>query len=201
MDLPSTSARYRATILFCDVREFTALFNERDPFEAVEFANTVLVELGHIVEKSNGSIDKFTGDGFLAHFGIEGENVVAHAEDACRCALRLIQRLIEINSQREIVNQPVIQIGIGIHTGDVATGTIATSRKSEFTVLGGVVNMASRIESLTKYFSVDCLVSEVTMSAVGAKFEFQKMPAKALRGVSQSSHTYWLLPTNAVEPV
>ncbi|RYZ84978.1 MAG: adenylate/guanylate cyclase domain-containing protein, partial [Proteobacteria bacterium] len=152
-------------------------------------------ELGMIVEATGGVIDKFTGDGFLAHFGVL-ESSETHCEDACWCAVRLREHLTKLNYARHIEDQPIISLGIGLHTGIIASGVITTFSKSEFTVLGSVVNTTSRIEGLTKFFSVDCLVSEDVYEACKTKFSFQRMPFEPLRGVSYSQATYWLLPTN-----
>lgn len=181
--------------MFCDIRGFTELFDQRDPIEAVQFANAVLGELGNVVEACGGTVDKFTGDGFLAHFGIltPAKN---SALDACWCAIRMRDQLMTVNTSRYISDQPVVSIGIGIHHGTVATGVISTFTKSEFTVLGDVVNMAARIESLTKEFTVDCLVSEAVVNEIGSELMFQKMPFRPLKGIRSAQLTYWLLPTN-----
>lgn len=187
--------RYTASILFLDIREFSSLFDQHDPIEVLNFANTVLSELGMVVEACGGVIDKFTGDGFLAHFGILTETT-SHVEDACWCAIRLRTAAQQLNLNRYFDQQPVISIGMGIHTGTVAAGVITTSIKAEFTVLGDVVNLTSRIESLTKEFSVDCLVSSSVFDAVNGSFSFQKMPHREIRGSKASQEIYWLLPTN-----
>ncbi|MBC7467371.1 MAG: adenylate/guanylate cyclase domain-containing protein [Bdellovibrio sp.] len=190
------SGRFDVTILFCDIRGFTALFDNRDPEEALAFANSVLGELGAVVEACAGEIDKFTGDGFLAYFGINSSTEVNHAEVACWCAIRLRAALMVINSTRYGFDQPVVSIGMGIHSGPVAAGTISTLNKKEFTVLGSTVNLASRIESLTKFFGVDCLISEETSKRVQDKFVLKEMPPQRLRGVSETATTHWLSPLN-----
>ena len=191
------AVRIECTILFCDIRGFTALFDQRDPLEAMVFANAVLGTLGAVVEHCHGSIDKFTGDGFLAHFGVT-EQVDNHAKNACECALRMRVALEKLNSTRYLALQPIVNIGIGINSGVVAAGTISTHGRQEFTVLGSVVNLAARIEGLTKYFGVDCLISTATQSGLNEAFLLQKMPERRLRGVEDSETTFWLLPMNQV---
>lgn len=183
------------TILFCDIRNFTNLFDRQDPIKALEFANSVLAVLGEEVEKGGGSVDRFTGDGFLAHFGVAGDQE-DHAEKACSTAVRLRKTLMGINMQRYFDTETVISFGIGIHTGKVAYGKIKTLQISQQTVLGDVVNTASRIEALTKFFKIDILVSEMTYRRVDKKFSFKKMPVKKLKGKKDKIQTYWLLPTN-----
>ncbi len=193
--LPRTEGLYTATVLFCDIRGFTRLFDDREPGEALKFANAVLGELGSTIEACNGTLDKFTGDGFLAHFGID-QSETDHVIDACQAAVEIRKALMKINTQRFIVNQPVIAAGVGIHSGAVAAGYVRTMAKREFTVLGSTVNLASRIEGLTKFFSVDCLVSSGVERHAKKQFQFQNMPIQSLRGVSQPQETFWLLPTN-----
>jgi len=192
--------RYRATTLFCDIRGFSALFDQRDPMEALAFVNSVLGTLGQVVERCGGTIDKFTGDGFLAHFGVANESTT-HVEDACRCAILLREHLARLNVQRHAGDQRVVSIGIGIHSGDVAGGVVRASFKAEFSVFGTVVNTAARIEALTKDFGVDCLVSETIYAEVRDTFAFKEMPHRPLKGIRASQLTYWLLPTNLVKGV
>jgi class 3 adenylate cyclase len=186
-----------ATIMFIDIRGFSQLFDQRDPMEVFHFANSVLSEIGVVVEDCGGVVDKFTGDGLLAHFGILKSNT-DHVVDACKCAIRIRTCVNKINLQRYIESQPIVSVGIGIHTGSVASGVISTSVKQEFTVFGSVVNFSSRLESLTKEFTVDCLASEAVFNAVQNLFSFQKMPFRDIRGFSSKHQTYWLLPTNII---
>lgn len=184
-----------ATVMFCDIRNFTVLFENQDPKEAIRFANDVLAVLGKEVENHGGSVDRFTGDGFLAHFGVYGARD-KHAAAACKTVLELRKRLVSINSNRYKNEEIVINIGVGIHTGDVAVGEITTGNITQNTILGDTVNTASRIETLTKYFAVDALASEQTVERVRNTFRFQKMPLRKLKGKESAVPTYWLLPMN-----
>ncbi|RYZ69602.1 MAG: adenylate/guanylate cyclase domain-containing protein, partial [Proteobacteria bacterium] len=177
------------------IRGFTALFDNRDPIEALTFANTVISRLANEVESCKGTIDKFTGDGFLAHFGVI-EPVENAAKLACQCALGIRKVLSTINRERHVSDQPTISIGIGINSGQVAAGVIVAGHKEEFTVLGKTVNVASRIEGLTKEFSVDCLMSSSTAELVKKDFMLQAMPERQLRGLNEKSVVHWLLPMN-----
>ena len=189
------TGRFEASILFCDIRGFTSLFDNKDPLEALEFANSVLGELGAVVEACGGSIDKFTGDGFLAYFGGPHRDS-NHADEACWCAVRMRSTLTRLNSLRHTSEQLVVSTGVGIHSGSVAIGLIAAMQKTEYTILGSTVNTAARIEGLTKFFSVDCLISSATAEKLKHPFLLQLMPVKSLRGLEQSVPTYWLLPMN-----
>ncbi len=184
-----------ATIMFLDIRGFSSLFDQHDPMEVLEFGNTVLSELGMVVEACSGVIDKFTGDGFLAHFGIL-EKESNHAKNACECAVRIRASVEKLNLKRYLDQQIIVAVGIGISSGLIASGVISTSVKAEFSVFGDVVNLAARIESLTKEFTVDCLVSESVFEACKESLMFKKMPAREVRGFKSIPNTYWLLPTN-----
>lgn len=190
-----TSYSCYATVMFCDIRNFTTLFEKENPIKAVSFANEVLAVLGEEVEKNSGAVDRFTGDGFLAHFGVD-ETDMNHADLACRTVLDLRIQLEKINSDRYLNTDSVLNVGVGIHTGEVAVGEITSGKITQRTILGDTVNTASRIESLTKFFSVDTLVSESTKNLLTDDLKFQKMPLKKLKGKERSVQTYWLLPMN-----
>ena len=183
------------TVLFCDIRNFTHLFDNKDPFEAVDFANNVLAVLGEVVENNHGTVDRFTGDGFLAHFGFQNgkEN---HTELACKTAIAMRRKLNEINAKRYFKVEQVVAVGIGIHTGEAAYCKIETHQLEQITVLGDTVNIAARIEELTKFFVVDVLISEQAYNIVSEQFKFQKMPRKKISGKKEEVTTYWLLPLN-----
>jgi adenylate cyclase len=183
------------TVLFCDIRNFTHLFEEKDPLKSVTFANSVLAELGTVVERGGGAVDRFTGDGFLAHFGIIN-NEQNHIKRACKVAIKMRDALQKINAQRYVDVENVVSIGIGIHSGEMAYGEIKTEQINQKTVLGDVVNTAARIEGLTKHFSVDVLLSEKSYQYVKSDFNFRKMPLRKLSGKSNQVMTYWLLPMN-----
>lgn len=183
------------TVLFCDIRNFTSLFDNQDPIDAATFAKNVLAELGRVVEKNHGIVDQFTGDGFFAHFGF-ATDVENHAESACKTVLDIRKALTKINNIRYSDVQIMINVGIGIHTGEAAYCEISTENFKQTTVLGDTVNTASRIENLTKYFIVDALISKATYELVEDKFKFKMLEERDLRGIKKSIQTYWLLPLN-----
>jgi len=181
--------------MFCDIRNFTMLFEKEDPIKAISFANEVLAVLGNEVEKNNGVVDRFTGDGFLAHFGV-GRSVSNHADMACRSVIDMRDCLTQINSKRYLKTENVLNIGMGIHSGEVAVGEITSGKITQKTILGDTVNTASRIESLTSFFTVDTLISESTKNQISEVWKLQKMPLKKLKGIERDVQTYWLLPMN-----
>ena len=193
--MAGSAIKKTGSILFCDIRNFTSLFDDRDPIDAVEFANSVLAVLGETIEDHNGVVDRFTGDGFLAHFGFV-KDTKHHAEHACSAAINLRKKLTEINSARYLKDESVITIGVGINTGLTAYCEIETKQLNQTTVMGDTVNVASRIEQMTKYFMVDILVSESTYHEVSEQFIFKSMPLKSIPGKKNPVQTYWLSPLN-----
>ncbi len=191
-----TKKRLEATILFCDIMNFTTLFDDKDPEEAFFFANYVLKTLSNVVMKCGGTIDKFMGDGLLAHFGVTN-SCPDHAMKACYCSLQLLDEIWKINCDRYILNQIIISLGIGIHSGDIVFGKIDASSYTEFSVFGDVVNTASRIERMTRLFSVDILVSKATYDLCKHCLDFFAIGEHELRGKKGKHSLFWLLPTNS----
>ncbi len=187
----------RGTILVCDIRNFTSLFDEKEPELAVEFANSVLAVLGKVVEDHNGIVDRFTGDGFLAHFGFT-HPLDSHAMHAINACVNLREELVNINSDRYFNVENVITFGLGVHTGVAAYAELKTKQLHQTTILGDAVNLTARIEEMTKYFIVDVLVSDTTYKETSGMFSFRKMPLKSVAGKKKPVQTYWLTPFNSI---
>lgn len=146
-------------VLFVDVRGFTAFSRGRSPRVILAVLNQFLEEAVEAVAHARGTVNKYLGDGLLAVFGapIELENPCASAFQA---GLELCRRLRTLNSEFVIAGIPELRIGIGVHAGDVVVGSIGSAKyKLEYTVIGDAVNVASRIEQLTKTVGVEMLVS------------------------------------------
>lgn len=154
-------------VLFCDIRDFTALTEDRLPFDIVFLLNRYFALVGNAVEKAGGRIDKFIGDGAMALFGIG-----TTPEEACRQALsaaasiaRDIEKLSEELSDE--LSMP-LRIAIGIHTGPAVVGTLGFGRVRSTTAIGDMVNVASRLEAAAKEFEVALVVSEPVAMLAGA---------------------------------
>ena len=192
-----TSKRLKASILFCDIKNFTTLFDDKDPIEAFAFANYVLTTLSNIVLECGGVVDKFMGDGLLAHFGVL-KPCPNHAMKACYCGLKLLNEIWKINCKRYSLNQMIISLGIGINSGDIVYGKITVGSYEEFSVYGDVVNTASRIEHMTRSLLVDILVSKTTFDLCKNHLDFYSVGEHELRGKKGKHSIFWLLPTNFV---
>jgi adenylate cyclase len=134
-----------------------------------------------IVQGHEGMVNKFLGDGLLAVWGVP-DNQEDHAERALKAALHMREKLVELNAQRTQAGIAPFKIGIGLHTGVVAAGMLGGTTQSEYTVIGDAVNLASRIESLTKEVGVDVLASETTWMQGGRKFRGDRVGAEHVKG-------------------
>ncbi len=144
------------TILFTDIRSFTSLTEKMSPKESFDFVNDLQSEVGPIIRKSNGFIDKYIGDAIMAVFP-------ERADDAVQAAIAIRRQLAFHNARRKKRGQVPIEVGIGIHTGKLMLGTIGEAERMEGTVISDAVNTAARIESLTKRYGMNIIISGDTL--------------------------------------
>ncbi|MDK9702186.1 MAG: hypothetical protein OEL20_03540 [Sulfuritalea sp.] len=146
----------KMTILFADIRNFTSLSESMSPQENFNFLNSYLIQMEPVIAAHGGFIDKYIGDGIMALFPDSPDS-------ALRCSLAMMERLEEYNDGRERAGYRRIKIGIGINTGIVILGTIGGAARMDGTVIGDAVNLAARMERLTKDYRVSILISEYTL--------------------------------------
>ncbi|MCL2230593.1 MAG: HAMP domain-containing protein [Treponema sp.] len=183
----------KATIFFSDIRDFTSIsekitdsFGDDASDKIVSWLNNYFTQMIDCVEKTNGVVDKFIGDALMAHWGT-AYTTGKTRKDAYNCikaALYMRSALSRMNKGRTKDNpeNPPIRIGIGINTGTVTAGQLGSDMRMEYTVIGDPVNLASRIESLTKEFGVDILIGENTWKLVNKKFITVEMPSVTVKG-------------------
>jgi adenylate cyclase len=181
--------RRRATVLFCDIRNFTRMSEHMEPEEVVSFLNEYLAMMVDVIFEYGGTLDKFVGDEIMAVFGAP-VSTGRDEENAVLCALCMKQKLGELNDRRQKQGHAAIQFGIGIHTGDVVAGNIGSDRRMEYTVIGQAVNIASRIEALNKHLSTDILITQETFDAVSSIIQADKQPRVRVKGVEKPIQTY-----------
>jgi adenylate cyclase len=180
------------TILFSDIRDFTSLSEALQPKEVLELLDEYFGHMSQVVKAHEGLVNKFLGDGMLACWGVPDHNE-EHAERAMRAALDMRAKLVELNAQRAVKGQPPLRIGIGLHTGVVAAGMLGGPEQHEYTVIGDAVNVASRVEGLTKALGVDILVSESTWRQAGeGRFVGERVSEERVKGRREAVVVYSL---------
>ncbi|MBI5478176.1 MAG: adenylate/guanylate cyclase domain-containing protein [Deltaproteobacteria bacterium] len=169
------------TVLFGDIRDFTAMSEHLPPHEVLEFLDDYFGHMSQIVKGHDGMLNKFIGDGLLAVWSVPDAQE-HHATLAIRAALDMLKSVAELNAHRRQTGKAEIRIGIGIHSGVVAAGMLGGADQHEYTVIGDAVNLASRIEGLTKAHATDLLVSERTWTLSGGRFQGRRVAEEKVKG-------------------
>ncbi|MCB1190446.1 MAG: hypothetical protein KDK90_08440 [Leptospiraceae bacterium] len=145
------------SILFSDIRSFTTISENMSPQDNFKFVNSFMSAMGPIIRQHNGFIDKYIGDAIMALFSVSADNAV-------QAGIHMLQKIKEYNQERSKYWKNSINIGIGINTGPLMLGTIGEQDRMESTVISDAVNLASRLEGMTKMYGVSFLISEATLS-------------------------------------
>lgn len=173
------------TVMFVDIRSFTARAAGLDPHQAVALLNEFLEAMVEVVEGEHGGmINQFLGDGFMALFGV-GADSGNHADAALAAASSMLRRLDRLNPALERKGHSALAIGIGINTGRAIVGSIGSAERMAFTGIGTTVNVASRIESLNKTLHTALLLSKSTRDALKRPPALRALPPQPVKGVAE----------------
>ena len=177
--------RREITVLFSDIRGFTGFCERHEPEEVVALLNEYLGAMTDVILKWGGTLDKFIGDAIMVFWNAP-LLCQDHAERALRCALEMQARLAQLRERWDREGKPELSCGIGINTGEVIVGNIgADGKKMDYTVIGDQVNLASRVESLTRRFDADILVTEMTLDRVRGALAAGTLCGMEIRGLSR----------------
>jgi adenylate cyclase len=153
----------RVTLMFCDLRSFTALSEGKSAIELTHFLNDYLTPMTDAVLAASGTVDKYIGDAIMAFWNAPLDDI-SHARHAVEAALAMRAALARLNARWSTgkARYEPVKFGVGLNTGDVCVGNLGSLRRFDYSVIGDEVNVASRLESATKQFGVDIAATEAT---------------------------------------
>lgn len=181
------------TILFSDIRDFTGVSEELPASSLVDMLNRYFSTMSSTIAENGGLVNKFGGDSVLAVFGTPLNPNPDHAAHAVRAALGMVKALAEFNREQAKSWLPEIMIGIGIATGDVVAGNVGSKKKLEYTVIGDAVNVASRLQTMTKEAGHTVLASAETVRAAADAALFIEIGEVEVRGRSKKARVFSVL--------
>ncbi|MEK6637547.1 MAG: adenylate/guanylate cyclase domain-containing protein [Pseudomonadota bacterium] len=186
-------AACEASVMFADIRNFTAMAEQLSPREAVDMLNEIFTELFESVAAFDGMLDKFIGDALMAVYGapISGTH---DAANAVASAIQMQSLIAGINARRREDALEDIRLGIGIASGEVIAGTIGSPKRMDYTVIGDSVNLAARLENSTKYYHTDIIICEKTAAGLSSNILTRELDLIRVRGRQTPSKIYQILP-------
>ncbi|MCT7949881.1 response regulator [Ancylothrix sp. C2] len=173
------------SILFCDIRDFTTISEKLSPQDNFKFINSYLSRMEPAIIENNGFIDKYIGDAIMALFG-------ESADDAVKAGISMLQKLRQYNFNRCQGGYPAIKIGVGINTGSLMLGTVGGVNRMDSTVISDAVNLAARVETLTKHYGVSMLITQRTFSHLKTpeNYAMRQVDEVQVKGKSESVLIY-----------
>ena len=184
--------RKDVTVLFSDIRGYTALTEQLEAAEVVSMLNEYFETMVEAVFHCEGTLDKFIGDALMAVFGAPLP-LSNHAWAAVRSALDMRRRLAAFNADRRLQGQSALRIGIGLSSGEVVSGNIGSHRKMEYTVIGDGVNLSARLESITKEYGCDIVLSEHTYALCAEQVRVRELDLIRVKGKREPVKIYELI--------
>jgi adenylate cyclase len=173
------------TVLFSDIRDYTTLAEQMTPEENFRFVCSFNERIGPIIRLHHGFINQYLGDAIMAIFP-------GNASDALAAAINIQKAVQELNTTRALINKPPIKIGVGMHTGPLIMGITGDQDRMDATTIADTVNTASRLESLTKHYQVNILLSEASVKNLSdeAAFHLRHLGPVQLKGKTEATSIY-----------
>lgn len=185
------------TMLFSDVRDFTSISEKLGAQQLATLLNVYMGKMTDILFETDGTLDKYIGDALVGFWGAPLD-VPEHAYQGVKGASLMLEALPAINDEFERRNFPRINVGIGLNTGEVSVGNMGSDKIFQYTALGDSMNLASRLESLTKNYGVNLMISEFTYEKLGARraeFVLRPLDLVQVKGKTEAVKIYEVVPT------
>ncbi len=187
--VPTSGERKEVTALFADLVGFTALSEAVEPSTLVRILNGYFQLTSRAITEHRGHVSTFIGDGVLALFGAHQPNPW-QADDAVHAALAMRKALERYNQELEAEGLPKLSVGVGIHRGVGVAGVVGSDHLKEFAVVGRVVNLAARVQQLTRTHQVDVLVTQDVQKTLDPRFVLSPLPATKVKGIAEPVVTF-----------
>ena len=187
------------TVMFCDLRGFTSLSETMEPLALQALLNDVLSRLTHVIRAHQGTIDKYMGDCVMAFWGAPVAQP-DHARLAVDAAVAMSAAMRQLNAERSARGEPALAVGIGLNTGVMSVGNMSSELRRAYTVIGDAVNLAARLESLSRVYQVDIVASQATVDhAAAGQHLWQELDRVRVKGKHQATtiHTVRAAPGQA----
>lgn len=185
------------SVLFCDLKGFTALAEHRDPQTVVTLLNAFFTPMTRLVVEHGGTLDKFMGDALMAFFGAP-RALADHAEYACRAALAMREELVRLNAawRRQGVladDEDDLGMGIGVNSGEMAVGNMGSELIFDYTVIGDEVNLGARVEALTRRYGCSLLITAATRARIDRELVVRELDRVRVKGKRQAVAIFELI--------
>jgi adenylate cyclase len=180
------------TVLFSDIRGFTTISEKLTPEDLVHLLNEYLTAMTNLVFKYDGLLDKYMGDAIMAVYGAPLDQP-DHAVRACRTALDMMEELKKLQKKWADEGRPAFDIGIGINSGDMVVGNMGSDMRFDYTVMGDMVNLGSRLEGINKEYGTNIVISEYTYAAIKDVLFCRELDSVRVKGKKLPVKIYELL--------
>lgn len=180
------------TALFSDLAGFSSFSEELTPTQLVDFLNDYLSAMSHIIIRHDGTIDKYEGDAIICFWGAPGTQI-DHATLACRAAVEMIEKLRELRADFLARGLPALHVRIGINSGKMIVGNMGSIQRMDYTIMGDSVNLASRIEGVSKFYGTTILITQDTLDLIGDEFAVREIDTVRVMGRSTPTMLFELI--------